>query len=216
MPPMKNKTTEIEGRDGAIDGGKTSEPRPFEIVFLLDGNTIEDYFAKTFEVEQWLNTDKAEPFIYDVLPDRQLMARVTSEIKPERVGSYSRFAVQFTAFDPYFIAINPTVKNITSGTAYNYEGSKMTKPVLKVTLTAAGNSLTITDQIKGENIILNRTFAAGDIVTIDNQNRKILVNGQDARATMTISSRWFEIKPPQYKYSFSLAGTYEITYHAKW
>jgi predicted phage tail component-like protein len=215
IPPMRNKTVQISGRKGAIDGGRDSDPRPFNIVFLLDGNTIEDYFLKTFGVEQWLNTDEAKPFIYDVLPDRYLMARVTSEINPDRVGGYSRFEVQFTAFDPDFYAINETVKPITSGTTYAYEGSKPAKPILKITLSANAADLTITDK-SGQFIKLARAFTAGDIVTIDNASRKILVNGQDARASMTISSRWLEITPPDYRYTISAAGTYEIRYRAKW
>lgn len=216
LPEMENKTVKVAGMDGETDGGKTSSSRVFEVEFLIDGDTIEDYFLKTFDIEQWLNTPTAKQFIFDVLPDRYLMARVTKGIVPERVAGYSRAVVEFTAFNPYFEAINLNTKTIVQGTKYTYDGSKETPVDFTVTVTAASPTFRLTHSESGKFILINKAVAAGDVVHIDTDSRIITINGVDVREDMDVKTRFFKISDDYTFTTNTTSPTMVLKYRERW
>lgn len=216
MPDMDNNTVKMKGMNGAIDGGKTSEPRPFEVELLIDGDTIEDYFLKTFAIEKWLNTETVQPFIFDVLPDRRLMARVTSKADPDRIAGYSKVKVEFTAYDPYFEAITLNTHNLTESTVYGYSGNKETDVVITTTVNASLSFFKITHEQSGKFILIHQAVIAGDIVKIDTAKRTIQINGGDVRGLTDVKSRYFTING---NYSFNtnaVSPTMVISYRERW
>lgn len=216
LPDMENKTVKMTGMDGEIDGGKTSSSRPFEVEFLIDGDSIEDYFLKTLEIEKWLNTNDAKQFIFDVLPDRYLMARVTKGINPDRVASYSKAVVEFTAFSPYFESIYENTKTIVLGTKYTYTGSKETPLDFTITATAASSTFRLTHSESGKFILINKAIAIGDVIHINTGDRIVTVNGLDVRDVTDVKSRFFKISDDFTFTTNSTSPTIVLKYRERW
>lgn len=216
MPSMRNKTVQLAGSHGAFDGGRVFDPRPFVIKFLASGATIEDYFEKTFGIEDWLNVNEPKPFIFDAMPDRQLMARPTSIIDPERFGRVSTFDVEFTAFNPFFEAIKATEGQINLNYQYEYTGTKPTPFVLNVTVNEALPFFMLSNFETGDFISIAEPIAAGDEIIIDTDSRIVRVNGLDKRNKMTIDSRFFKIDGATTFKSNAAAVTMDISYKERW
>lgn len=216
LPAMENKTVKMAGMDGEIDGGKTSSSRSFEVEFLIDGDTIEDYFTKTFSIEDWLNVDEAKQFIFDALPDRYLMARPTSIVEPDRSGAFSKAVVTFTAFKPWFEGLSLLTKTIVKGTKYTYGGNKPTPPIFNITVNEALSFFRISHTETGKFILINHAIAAGDAILINADTRSVMINGVDVRADMDIKSRFFNIEDDYTFDTNATAATIKVSYRERW
>lgn len=216
LSEMENKTVKMAGMDGEVDGGKTLLALPFEVEFLFVGDSVEDYFLKTFEIEQWLNTKEAKPFIFDALPDRYLMARVTKGIKPERSGAFSKAVVEFTAFSPFYEAASEKTETIVGGTTYTYAGSKETPADFTITITAASSTFRIVHTESGRFILINKAVAIGDVIRINTGSRTVTINGADVRSFTDVKSRFFQINDDFTFTTNSTSPTIVLKYRERW
>jgi predicted phage tail component-like protein len=216
LPAMENKTVKLAGMDGEIDGGKTSSSRTFEVEFLIDGDTIEDYFQKTFGIEDWLNVSEAKQFIFDVLPDRYLMARPTAIVEPDRIAGYSKAVVEFTAFKPWFEGISLLTKTFVNATQLTYGGNKPTPPIFNITVNEALPYFRLSHTESGKFILINRAVALGDKILINVDTRSVMINGIDVRADMDIKSRYFMIEDDYTFDTNATAATMKVSYRERW
>jgi predicted phage tail component-like protein len=213
---MENTSQKVTGMDGEVDGGRTLNPLTFTVQFLIDGNSVTHYFEVVFAIKKWLNVKSTKQFIFDVLPDRYLMARPTSSIDPERIASYSTVEVEFTAYDPDFRALSETIKEIKQKNLYSYEGIEETKFRLTVTPKVTAEFLRIDHKESGKFLILNRPMQVGDTVIFDTARRMVTLNGQDVRRFLDVSSRYFTIDG-DYTLSTNLTDvTMNIEYEERW
>ncbi|QFG05427.1 distal tail protein [Bacillus phage 031MP002] len=215
LPEMENRFVSIPERDGVIDLGYTFKEVVIPVSFQLVGESVTDYFQKAERVAKWLNTKEVKPLTLDAMPNRLFMARIQSQIDPERFASVGKVEVEFVVPDVAATGSEVT-QTITQGEKYTYNGTYKTYPVFTITINEDISYLRLTIN-SSKFILVNRSFTTGDIITIDVGKRKItLDDGTDLRPVMDVLSKWFYIDED---YSFTLnssTSTIEIVYSERW
>lgn len=128
---------------------------------------------------------------------RQYTATLAGIRITEAAGGYSEFILDFLCSDNYGYDLNFTQLLAASGrTLYNYtdnfnlQGSAPYQvPIIKVTISAVTNgsaSIMLTNPGTNQTIVINRTWAAGDLLIVDSQNKSVQVNGVDVDYTGAI------------------------------
>lgn len=129
---------------------------------------------------------------------RKYYATLGDTVLLESGGSYAEMDLVFECSDPFGYEMGATLLLAISGyTSYyrgdqlNFGGSAMWQvPVITITYTAVSGgdskSVTIGNQQTGQAITIMRTWAAGDVITVDAFNRAVQVNGVDVDFTGAI------------------------------
>lgn len=217
LPEIENKETSIDGFDGAIDGGKKLKPRIFKVNFILDGTSINDWFTKAFVIANWLNVSTVKPFIFDAIPDRQLYARPSKGVDPDRIGKWGRVEVEFIAFTPTFEAITGKTITATLNTSYPYVGTSKTMPVITVTVKNAASFFKLQQKDGNLFVLLNKAVAINDVIVIDMAARKVTQNGIDVRGSLDVTHRYFPIQGSTFGFTSNLtAPTISVVYKERW
>lgn len=116
----------------------------------------------------------------------------------------------FTCFDPvaYGDGKSSAASTLTVG------GTWATWPV--VTLTAlAGSSVKVTDGL-GRYVLVERDFAAGDVVVMDFAAEAVTVEGADASADVAVESTFFSLGPGAHTLTFSGCSAHTVSWTERW
>ncbi|QFG05695.1 distal tail protein [Bacillus phage 035JT001] len=215
LPEMENRFVSIPMRDGVIDLGYSFKEIAIPVSFYLRGENITDYFQKAERIAKWLNTREVKPLILDAMPNRVYMARIQTQIDPERFASVGKAEVEFVVPDVAAYG-SEVAQAITQGEVYSYNGTYKTYPTFTITVNEDVSFLRLT--LNGDKFILvNRSFTSGDIITIDTKKRKITSDeGTDLRPVLDVKTKWLFIDGD---YSFTLnssTSTIEIVYTERW
>ena len=93
-------------------------------------------------------------------------------------------------------------------------GTWTTWPV--VTLTAlAGSSVKVADGL-GRYVLVERTFAAGDVVVMDFAAEAVTVDGVDASADVAVESTFFSLAPGAHTLAFSGCSAHTVAWVERW
>ena len=216
IPDMENDLISIPGKDGVIDNGYTFKERVIPVSFSLKGSSIQDYFLTAENVAKWLNTKTVKPLILDALPNRTFLARINSKIDPARIAGRSEVGVNFLVPD-VFSSGQQVTQSITRNTVYQYNGNAETFPSFTITVKEALDHLKLTNVTENQFILINRAFSINDIITIDMQKRKIMLNGSvDLRPVLDHTSDYFKIDS-DYKLTMNgSASTIQMVYMERW
>lgn len=87
LPPTKEYSLEISGRDGEIDFGSTYGPRVFnlECIVMADDTTF-DYHRRVAQVAALFNAKKGDiVFTFDDLPGRRYIGRYAGTLDIEKI-----------------------------------------------------------------------------------------------------------------------------------
>ncbi|MGO5499965.1 phage distal tail protein [Paratractidigestivibacter faecalis] len=116
----------------------------------------------------------------------------------------------FTCFDPvaYGDGKSSAASTLTVG------GTWATWPV--VTLTAlAGSSVRVADGL-GRYVLVERDFAAGDVVVMDFAAEAVTVDGADASADVAVESTFFSLAPGSHSLTFSGCSAHTVAWVERW
>ena len=216
FPDIENDLISVEGMDGVIDNGYTIKEQYIPVTFRHQGNTIPDYFKKAEDIAKWLNTKTVKPLVLDALPNRIYMARISEAVDPERIAARSTFTVNFIV--PSGLGDGAQItQTIKRKQVYQCNGNYETYPSFTITIKEALEYLNLIHLETGKFILINRPFAANDIITIDMKTRKIMLNGvTDLRKYLDHEADYFTIED---SYSFDMNGslsTITMVYVERW
>lgn len=201
MPPTRDKTEEITGRDGEWDFGVDFGPRPITYTVANMDQTRAIMKSNIRKIAAWLNPKAGSgPLINDDEPDKHYMARFAGKIPVEHlVSAYSEFTITFVAYeDPMAIGEDLIWEDIvdTGVAVVNNPGTCATKPIITITaldggmpgdvgvtggydpLTQVNDTLTnpvLT--IAGKTLTYVNTIAPGTSLVIDCKKEQAKVNG---------------------------------------
>jgi predicted phage tail component-like protein len=217
LPEFENTLVSLPKRDGVLDFGRTLKERTFPVRFLLRGNSIEDYFVKAQAVADWLNVDKVKDFIFDVIPDKKLLARPSGGVDPRRLASVGFVDVEFLVPDGVLHALNAKTFEVAQNTNYTNLGTKETAPSFTITVNAALPNFRLNLNGTNDFILLNTTFAIGDIIVLDMERRTITINGIDSRKFLDVTSTYFKLPKGTFQISANTPSvTISTTYRERW
>ena len=116
----------------------------------------------------------------------------------------------FTCFDPvaYGEGKSSAASTLTVG------GTWATWPVVEMTA-LAGPSVKVADGL-GRYVLVEREFAAGDVVVMDFASEAVTVDGVDAASGVAVESTFFSLAPGPHSLAFSGCSAHTVEWVERW
>lgn len=211
---LSPRTLAVPGRPGAALLGCELPPRVLRVRLFLDAGvtlTAEERSAIRHEMYGWLVAPMGAELSLTGEPDLTWRdAVVTGASDWDSLFEDGSCELAFTCFDPVAYGEGKS----SAGTALAVGGTWATWPV--VTLTAlAGSSVKVADGL-GRYVLVERDFAAGDVVLLDFQHEAVTVDGADASADVAVESTFFSLAPGSHTLAFSGCSAHTVEWVERW
>ena len=204
----------VPGRPGAALLGCELPPRALKVRLFLDAGvtlTAEERSEIRHEMYGWLVAPMGAELSLTGEPDLTWRDAVVTGVSDwDSLFEGGSCEVEFTCFDPvaHGDGKSSAASTLTIG------GTWPTWPV--VTLTAlAGSSVKVTDGL-GRYVLVERTFAAGDVVVMDFAAESVTVDGADASADVAVESTFFSLAPGSHSLTFSGCSAHTVAWVERW
>lgn len=214
LPAITARTLSIPTRPGLYYIGSEMGAREIQIEISLDSMTsMEAVRQQIRTIAAWLNPLRGERrLILDDEPDKYYNAVLSSDTDFEQIKTFGKGKLTFLCADPFAYALDETrVTTFNPGpSAYpnsrevSIDGTAPISPIFELTVTSAGDSLRVQHISSGKTINVARVFAVGDVITVDNDARKVFLNGASIMNNVALTSRFFQFQPGVN--SFDLTG----------
>lgn len=211
---LSPRTLAVPGRPGAALLGCELPPRVLKVRLFLDAGvtlTAEERSAIRHEIYGWLVAPMGADLSLTGEPDLTWRdAVVTGASDWDSLFEDGSCEVEFTCFDPVAYGDGKS----STGTALAVGGTWETWPV--VTLTAlAGPSVKVADGL-GRYALVEREFAAGDVVVMDFAAEAVTVDGVDASADVAVESTFFPFSQGSHSLTFSGCSAHTVAWTERW
>lgn len=211
---LSPRTLAVPGRPGAALLGCELPPRVLNMRLFLDAGvtlTAEERSAIRHEMYGWLVAPMGAELSLTGESDLTWRDAVVTGVSDwDSLFEDGSCEVEFTCFDPvaYGGEKSSAASTLTVG------GTWATWPV--VTLTAlAGSSVKVADEL-GRYVLVERTFAAGDVVLLDFQHEVVTVEGEDASADVAVESTFFSLEPGPHALAFPGCSAHTVEWVERW
>ena len=211
---LEPRALAVPGRPGAALLGCELPPRALRVRLFLDAGvtlTAEERSAIRHELYGWLVAPMGAELSLTGEPDLTWRDAVVTGVSDwDTLFEGGSCEVEFMCFDPvaYGDGKSSAASTLTVG------GTWTTWPV--VTLTAlAGSSVKVADGL-GRYVLVERTFAAGDVVVMDFAAEAVTVDGVDASADVAVESTFFSLAPGAHTLAFSGCSAHTVAWVERW
>jgi len=100
-PELREHEDEVTGMPGAIDYGTEYGKRDIEVTIDIDPDD-RSFKRRQSEILSWLSpVAPADMLVFDDMPDRYFIAKMTGRLSAEQIGSYGELRVTFKCVDPF-------------------------------------------------------------------------------------------------------------------
>lgn len=211
---LSPRTLAVPGRPGAALLGCELPPRVLRVRLFLDAGvtlTAEERSAIRHEMYGWLVAPMGAELSLTGEPDLTWRdAVVTGMSDWDSLFEDGSCEVEFTCFDPVAYGNG---KSSAAGTL-TVGGTWATWPVVMLTA-LAGSSVKVADGL-GRYVLVEREFAAGDVVLLDFQREAVTVEGEDASADVAVESTFFSLEPGSHTLAFSGCSAHTVEWVERW
>lgn len=165
--------------------------RDVHISMQFEENSMVDFDEKKHKIYEIFFSDKPIKIVRDITPDKHILVYQEGYFDIENItATDGEFDLLLTMYDPLF-GLEKTITLTTSNQTHQITGQAETPWSLEITFTTNTNRF---EAWFGDNYLqLNHTFVAGDKLLIDYVGRKVLLNGNDMRRTVSMSSNFAEL-----------------------
>ena len=188
-PLRSYKTAEVPRGDGQVELGDGWNRKQIAISGVFRANTPQELVEKLDRMKQILSTSKGQ---LDVSQFGQMRRYTCTWINPDSSFSsrthsnitFQPYTLNFAVDEPFGRAMNVTAKSLfdqtdlTLGEQINNTGTAQSRPVVIVQIQSATDlaQITFSNATSGQQLSITRSFAAGDIIEIDSDKRRVRVN----------------------------------------
>ncbi|MDY5271683.1 distal tail protein Dit [Tractidigestivibacter sp.] len=211
---LSPRTLAVPGRPGAVLLGSELPPRVFRVCLFLDAGvtlTAEERSAIRHELYGWLCAPEGAELELPGEPGltwRDVVVTAVSDWDTLFEGGSCE--VEFTCLGPVAYGEEKS----SEASALTVGGTWATWPV--VTLTAlAGDSVKVAD-VSGRYVLVERTFAAGDVVVMDFAAESVTVDEVDASTDVAVESTFFSLSPRAHALTFAGCSAHLIEWTERW
>ncbi|MGM0863370.1 MAG: distal tail protein Dit [Bacillota bacterium] len=167
--------------------------RKVSISFSVEKESLQEFDEAKHEIYQSFYCKEEYKIIRDLYPDRYLMALHEGEYDIDNLTeSDGEFSIELLMLDPY---IYENEKELVITSSPINLGTVEYSPVITANFNSASSSFKITHQESGKFVEVLFGFVSGDVLTIDLNKRKVIINGNINMAAYTLKSRAFQIEP---------------------
>ncbi|MEC0241977.1 phage tail family protein [Paenibacillus dokdonensis] len=141
LPPTKDNTIEIAGRDGELDFGSTYGARTFDLECILMANdTTVDYHKRVAQLAALFNVKKGDMvFTFEDLPDRKYLGRYAGTMPIEKLLFDGNLTIPIKMNNPFPTSgervLETTVTQSSQVMTVESEGNERASPVIVLTNT---------------------------------------------------------------------------------
>ena len=204
----------VPGRPGAVLLGSELPPRVLRVRLFLDAGvalSAEERSEIRHELYAWLAAPGGGELELPGEPGLSWRDAVVTDASDwDSLFEDGSCELAFTCFDPVAYGDGKS----SAGTALAVGGTWATWPV--VTLTAlAGSSVRVADEL-GRYVLVERDFAAGDVVVMDFASEAVTVDGADASADVAVESTFFSLAPGSHTLAFSGCSAHTVEWVERW
>lgn len=141
LPPTKDNTIEIAGRDGELDFGSTYGARTFDLECVLMANdTTIDYHKRVAQLAALFNVKKGDiVFTFEDLPDRKYLGRYAGTMPIEKLLFDGNLTIPIKMNNPFPTSdervLETTVTQSPQIMTVESEGNERASPIITITNT---------------------------------------------------------------------------------
>ena len=211
---LESRALSVPGRPGAVLLGCELPPRVFRVRLFLDAGvtlTAEERSAIRHELYGWLCAPEGAELELPGEPGLTWRDAVVTDASGwDSLFEDGSCVIELTSFDPVAYGEEKS----SEASALTVGGTWATWPV--VTLAAlAGDSVKVADE-SGRYVLVERTFAAGDVVVMDFAAESVAVEGADASADVAVESTFFSLDPGARTLAFSGCSAHTVSWTERW
>ena len=211
---LSPRTLAVPGRPGAVLLGSELPPRVFRVRLFLDAGIslgADERSEIRHELYGWLCAPDGAELELPGEPGLSWRDAVVTDASDwDSLFEDGSCELAFTCFDP--VAYGEEKSSAASALAVG--GTWATWPV--ATLTALeGGSVKVADEL-GRYVLVERTFAAGDVVAMDFAAEAVTVDGTDASADVAVESTFFSLSPGPHSLTFSGCSAHTVAWTERW
>lgn len=220
LPTVTTNMKSIAGGFGCVSGKSSFAEKVIKAdvsIIIPKGETLQSC-ART--LAGWLKGDnfKVSPLVLLDDTSVQYMAKVNSSISLSDLIFVGEGSLEFVV--PSGLAENVSSKSATGTKTVSFtnNGTHTILPEIQVTLSEAVNDGTvlITHVQSGDRIILNGTFKAGDVVTINNSKHLVKMNNNVSMNMIGLSTNFFEIGEGGHSITSSVNSSLKVIFQERW
>lgn len=220
LPNVTGNVKSIAGGFGCIAGKSSFGEKILSAevsVVIPKGQSLQSC-ART--LAKWLkgNNFKLSPLIVLDDADIMYMAKVNNSVELSDLVFVGTGTIEFII--PSGLGISTKQKSCTGATKVTAtnSGSHTALPEISVTLAQAvtNGTVTVVHATTGDRVILNGTFARGDVININCSKHLVKVNGSVSMSIVGYSSKFFELVEGKNEVSCSVASELEVIFQERW
>ena len=211
---LEPRTLAVPGRPGAVLLGCELPPRVLRVRLFLDAG------ARLTPVERsearhllygWLVAPHGGELSLSGEPGLVWRDAVVTGVSDwDSLFEDGSCEVEFTCLDP--IAYGE--ERSSAAGSLDVGGTWATWPIVRLTA-SAGSSVRVADEL-GRYVLVERSFSAGEVVTMDFAAESVTVDGADASADVAMDSMFFSLSPGTHALSFAGCGSHAVSWRERW
>ena len=218
LPPHLLNLISIPRRAGAWFAGKKRGIRVIKIDITITAKDTDEIHQKIDELVSVLDTDEPKRLILTEQPNRHWMATLDGGTDEDRRGLFlMKNQLTFICPDPHAYSIDKDIFKLGQDQVIN-QGTAPATPLIIADFIGPATEYKITHVQTGKMIRVIRNFVAGDVLVIDCNTYKVMVNGVLAMPDLDLNSDLETFDLPVGVNTFNITGsnTTEIEYHKRW
>lgn len=204
----------VPGRPGAALLGCELPPRVLRVRLFLDAGvtlTAEERSEVRHALYGWLVAPSGAELELPGEPGLSWRDAVVTDASDwDSLFEDGSCELAFTCFDPVAYGEGKS----SAASTFTVGGMWATWPVVEMTA-LAGSSVKVADEL-GRYVLVEREFAAGDVVVMDFAAEAVTVDGVDASAGVAVESTFFSLAPGSHTLAFSGCSTHTVEWVERW
>lgn len=190
LPTAPSMTNYLKGSGkgtGLYDFGRKFDAKTINLTFAITSTTFTNLQALMDELTKTLLTPTTvQKLSFGHIANRYYYARVTRINAPVQEQLVAKMDVEFVAPLPYMVTDEKTTTLSADAGTITLAGSVPTKPIITATFTVASTSYRV--NIGSKYVLINNSFAIGDVLVIDTATGMIKKNGVDIQSKLDWSN----------------------------
>lgn len=204
----------VPGRPGAALLGCELPPRVLRVRLFLDAGvtlTAEERSEVRHALYGWLVAPSGAELELPGEPGLSWRDAVVTDASDwDSLFEDGSCELAFTCFDPVAYGEGKS----SAASTFTVGGIWATWPVVEMTA-LAGSSVKVADEL-GRYVLVERDFAAGDVVVMDFASEAVTVDGVDAASGVAVESTFFSLEPGAHALTFSGCSAHTVEWAERW
>lgn len=208
-------TAKVSGRPGLVLLGGEVEPLELRLRVFLDAPealSVAERSAVRMTLRNWLLVPGGGTLVVPGEPTLEWHDVVCAGVSDwDSLFADGSAVVTFECLDP--IAYGDAAASADD--SFTVGGTWQTWPLVQLSA-EGGSSVMVADSATGAYVLVEREFAAGDVVVIYSDSQFVTVNGVDATADVALGSDFFSLGPGDVSLSFTACTDHIVSWRERW